>query len=336
MPKFVGIPAVALELVAEGGGSYIVEEGTSFESISVEHPFEEVTVAGTVVAIELAARHDNGHHGRIFDGIPTHHFDPDDMGNIKNASDYFTGNRIAIEREDGTIAIIPVDKIKAIGGTVVNPDGSVIVNVSNNETLIAALSDVVDGTTVIVNEDAVLTAYLPVTGEGNVVLDLNGHEIVREDGTCLYVNSENVVLDITGGTLKGAQAVYGNAGIINIHDGHFENAGENPGDCIYAMGKAQINIYGGEYHALLCEDAFAEPQHSCLNIKDADKATASIKVYGGRFYNFDPANNVSENPRMNFVAEGYKSVEVEPGIFEVVVDEDYVAPEESAEEIPAE
>ena len=34
-----------------------------------------------------------------------------------------------------------------------------------------------------------------------------------------------------------------------------------------------------------------------LKKKDSDRATTSIKVYGGEFVNFDPSNNASENTK---------------------------------------
>ena len=55
-----------------------------------------------------------------------------------------------------------------------------------------------------------------------------------------------------------------------------------------------------------------------LNIKDKDRDNSSITVYGGKFYGFDPANNLSEGKNTNFVAEGYKSIEIEEGVFEVM------------------
>ncbi len=39
-----------------------------------------------------------------------------------------------------------------------------------------------------------------------------------------------------------------------------------------------------------------------------DNSGARIVVYGGTFKNFDPSDNQSENPRYNYVAEGYKVV----------------------------
>ena len=46
--------------------------------------------------------------------------------------------------------------------------------------------------------------------------------------------------------------------------------------------------------------------------------TANIKVFGGKFYGFDPAHSMSEpGGEVSFVQEGYESVEIEPGVFEV-------------------
>ena len=53
----------------------------------------------------------------------------------------------------------------------------------------------------------------------------------------------------------------------------------------------------------------AKPEWT-LNCKDADykAGTANIIVKGGRFYKFDPANNNTEGPGTNYVAEGYQSI----------------------------
>ena len=47
-----------------------------------------------------------------------------------------------------------------------------------------------------------------------------------------------------------------------------------------------------------------------LNCYDANlkNGTAQIKVIGGNFKNFDPANSDSENPIYNFVEDGYQSI----------------------------
>ena len=39
-----------------------------------------------------------------------------------------------------------------------------------------------------------------------------------------------------------------------------------------------------------------------------DNSAAKILVYGGLFFKYDPAESLTENPAMNFVADGYESV----------------------------
>ena len=61
----------------------------------------------------------------------------------------------------------------------------------------------------------------------------------------------------------------------------------------------------------------------CIKLENDGKDGSKIVVYGGKFHNFNPADNKSEtaawrdaNPNQ-FVAEGYISVEVEPNVWEV-------------------
>lgn len=104
-------------------------------------------------------------------------------------------------------------------------------------------------------------------------------------------------------------------GKVIINDGYFTNVGAESVedsehfDLIYASGNAQIEINGGEFK---CET----PKWT-LNIKDKDRATASIVVKGGKFHGFNPAACDVEGPNTNFVAPGYKVVE-EDGIFIVM------------------
>lgn len=82
---------------------------------------------------------------------------------------------------------------------------------------------------------------------------------------------------------------------------------------VYAE-KGVIEIYGGEFKI------YEEDKRMLLNCKDDNytAGTANIKVYGGRFYGFDPSHSMSEpGGEVSFVADGYESIEVEPGVFEV-------------------
>ena len=114
-------------------------------------------------------------------------------------------------------------------------------------------------------------------------------------------------------------AVWAKGGKVTIEGGTFENGGDGC-DLIYASHGGKVYIYGGEFKATERTGAESGTQntHSALNIKDTHRGSSEIVVYGGKFYGFDPANNLSEGPNTNFVAEGYKSVEISEGVWEVV------------------
>ena len=46
-----------------------------------------------------------------------------------------------------------------------------------------------------------------------------------------------------------------------------------------------------------------------INCKDKFKSNCTIKIMGGTFVGFDPANNTADGPNTNYVADGYKSTE---------------------------
>lgn len=100
-------------------------------------------------------------------------------------------------------------------------------------------------------------------------------------------------------------------GKVIIKDGYFTNVGayspedSEHYDLIYASGNGQIEILGGEFKC--------ETPKWILNIKNADRETASIVVKGGKFHGFNPM----EAEEGNLVAPGYKVVEND-GIFEVI------------------
>ena len=104
-------------------------------------------------------------------------------------------------------------------------------------------------------------------------------------------------------------------GKIIIEDGYFTNEGATAEvdpthfDLIYASVNGQVEILGGEFKC--------ETPAWTLNVKDKDRATASIIVKGGKFHGFNPADCASEGEHTNFVAPGYKVVETD-GIFEVM------------------
>lgn len=115
-----------------------------------------------------------------------------------------------------------------------------------------------------------------------------------------------------------SMAVWAQGGKVTINGGKFINGGEGS-DLIYASAGGQVIINGGEFHPSQKQEGVVgtADKYTALNIKDKDRDTSSIVVYGGKFYNFNPADNKSEGPNTNFVAKGYKSVEIEPNVWEV-------------------
>lgn len=162
---------------------------------------------------------------------------------------------------------------------------------------------------------------------GDCTIDLNGHNITagvftESNGEFLEGNNDSFVFWVKGGRLtiegdgkliaKDAQysmAIWCTGGEVNIYGGSYYNGGEGC-DLIYASGTGCVNIYGGYYETSLKTPTSSGTNNnrSALNIKDRDRQTASINVYGGKFLEFDPSNNLSEGPNTNFVEDGYTTI----------------------------
>ena len=155
-------------------------------------------------------------------------------------------------------------------------------------------------------------------------IDNNNEISIKEDtnGDGVFKVIEGTLTLSGKGTINGVgnndynMAIWATEnGKIIINDGLFTNEGATASndpehfDLIYASVNGQIEINGGEFK---CQT----PKWT-LNIKDKDRATASIVVKGGKFHGFDPSNCEVEGPNTNFVAPGYKVIE-ENGIFEVI------------------
>jgi hypothetical protein len=192
--------------------------------------------------------------------------------------------------------------------------------VNTEEVLAKFLADVAAGGNVVVPMDLKLTA--PIVIEKDVTIDLNGCTLTNtpweEDGEAntymFWVKSGKLTLNGEG-TVSVPDAVYSmavwaNGGNVEINGGTYINGGDSC-DLIYVSKKGNIVINDGTFKAAGPASGTVpgtKNLYSALNIKDANKSTCSISVKGGKFYMFDPANNLSENPAMNFCAEGYESV----------------------------
>ena len=175
------------------------------------------------------------------------------------------------------------------------------------------------GGNVELTNNVVLTAPLNVTKD--LVLNLNGFTLtnaLENAATDVIVVAEGATLTVEG---EGViEAVSGNDGYAIISEGTVViNGGEIKAGVdangaanavVYARGNGQVYVNGGYFPN-------DNASKYVLNKKDADRATTTIEVRGGKFVGFDPANNAAENAGTNFVVEGYYSTEVAANVFVV-------------------
>ena len=125
---------------------------------------------------------------------------------------------------------------------------------------------------------------------------------------------DNVTLEGNSGA-AGSYALRLVNGTANIYGGHFKTAGGLNGDseCIYLQSikpwrgtyrQCNLNIYGGIF------ETTGDAKY-LINCKDEPykDGKCAIKIMGGIFVGFNPADNTAEGAHTNFVAPGYKSVE---------------------------
>ncbi len=198
-------------------------------------------------------------------------------------------------------------------------------------------------------DDIEIDYPLVLSGNTDVVIDLNGHSIVNKT----QVNGNyTVVFNVTGNshlTINGEGEVkaleetsdvdgyrmaiwaYDDA-VVDINGGYFYNKQLNPGtsNLIYVMDRAVVNVAGGKFETAMLN---AQGTSLLLNIYDHDRATAKINVTGGQFVAFDPADCISEGPHTNFVADGYKSTQIGDSYFVTKAGVTPVANQEGFEDV---
>ena len=156
-------------------------------------------------------------------------------------------------------------------------------------------------------------------GEGKeVTLDLNGHKI--SNSVDLWKDSEPAqvcVVSVDGGTLtiKGEGGVAAKANdcyTFNVKNGGklVIEGGEYVGNIsVIQVQEGLVEVSGGKFSLIQTWPSVGNGYDYTINLIDAagKDGTANAIVKGGCFYKFDPSDNNSENPKKNYVADGYKS-----------------------------
>ena len=164
----------------------------------------------------------------------------------------------------------------------------------------------------ITRSSSLVSRVLPVW---DAVWNLNGKtlEVTGTPKYGVYLNEYSSNLEVNGeGTIR-AEGTYGlwnntTTGKIVINGGNIEAQTH----AAYAE-KGEIEINGGTFKLTNADTAERDANGNLkflINCLDANykAGKANIIVKGGKFYEFDPANNEAEGAGTSFVAKGYHSI----------------------------
>lgn len=166
---------------------------------------------------------------------------------------------------------------------------------------------------------------LTISGNGSIIAPVlinpnptTSQAAAIEVGVQAYSGTVNIYDNVTLEGNSGAAGSYALRlvnGTANIYGGHFKTAGGLNGDseCIFLQSikpqngtyrQCNLNIYGGVF------ETTGDAKY-LINCKDEPykDGKCAIKIMGGIFVGFNPADNTAEGAHTNFVAPGYKSVE---------------------------
>ena len=160
------------------------------------------------------------------------------------------------------------------------------------ETFAKAYKDAVEGDvieltrTAVVTKDTILNKNVTVKAEfGDVAIRVQDGATVDFAGTSVESNDYCVIL---GSSDKAT------AGYVNISAGTFK--GETTA---VSVTKGNLNITGGEFQVEPYEGSYVYT----INCYDASykNGDATVAITGGKFYNFNPADNAAEGEGTNFI-----------------------------------
>ena len=189
-----------------------------------------------------------------------------------------------------------------------------VVEVSTYSELLTAIEG--DADEVKLASDVIADDTLVITRK--VTLNLNGKTISNTENVWVDTETEdkwslisvgtNGNLTITGnGKLKAKENDCFAVDVVSGGKLTIEN-GEFIGNisAVYVF-EGEAEIKGGKYS--IQQLSSNGDERFTLNLYDANgrNGTAKIKVSGGEFNKFNPANNLAEGENTNFVAEGYTS-----------------------------
>lgn len=180
-----------------------------------------------------------------------------------------------------------------------------------------------DGATVVLEKDYDIEDSIRIPTGVTVILDLNGHTITSTSGVLDETKDPKDLgmIEVRGGTLiiRDSQWTFSasaSTGIIakdkdsygiNIRSGICQvESGSVTGSCeAIQVITGTLEITGGQFQIKKDENIYEYKYIiNCIDAKYTSEE-AVVKIAGGYFYKFDPANNLAEGSGTNFAVSGY-------------------------------
>ena len=167
-------------------------------------------------------------------------------------------------------------------------------------------------------EGNTITVLAPVVITEDKTYDLTGLSVVGENVYPIFriQNGANVV--VANGNISNDDYVFvlgasdgSSAGNLKIESGVYTGT-----TTVASVTKGLLTINGGEFKVNASEYG-ATYMINCIDANYNDDS-ANVEIYGGKFYGFNPEDNVAEGANTNFCATGYAANEIETGVYEVV------------------
>lgn len=243
----------------------------------------------------------SGTKSQIIDQIPTN------VSQLNNDSQYTTATQL---QEQVTLLTQQIKDLKLLIPTEPNTPKEFVTAMKKSGKV-----QIIQNTDLSTQSAGYKNITTGIIAKNNTILNLNSHTLTFGNGTCGILVRGSAHYTITGeGTVTetGTGPILWTASesaVFDIYNGNFVSPSSG-NECIYCE-KGTINIYGGTFK--MTGNSGNPVTTFLLNCKDANykSGIAKINVYGGSFYDFNPADNKSEGEGTNFVAEGYTVTSVE-------------------------
>lgn len=259
---------------------------------------------------------------------------------LVDAGDYYYDDSAKDFLTDGYTIIDKGDHFSVVKETIASNESELETGLNLANNVVATLSESIEVSTVSCHKTSTLrlnngsiignggpeskhTAALALAKGGNVTIEGKGKivgptisgsatEAIRiSNGGTLNIKSDDIIVDGGSGS-TGNYAIMIVQGTANIYGGYYhsgKDVKDGSSEVIYlnptkaSNSIANLNVYGGVFE---CEgDAVY-----LINCKDEYRSKCNIKIMGGTFVGFNPADNTAEGANTNFLADGYVSKEI--------------------------